>query len=62
MKPDWRGDWPLWLLLLALFGLAAAQWSTAPDRIPIHWGLDGRVDGYGGKFEGLLLESGASAP
>lgn len=55
MKYSWRTEWPLWLLLAAMFLTAALTWPTAPERIPIHWDLHGDVNGYGGKFEGLLL-------
>jgi uncharacterized membrane protein len=55
MKFTWRTEWPLWALLLAMFALAAITWPHAPDRIPVHWGLNGEVDRYGGKFEGLAL-------
>ncbi|HZI89149.1 MAG TPA: SdpI family protein [Candidatus Polarisedimenticolia bacterium] len=55
MKFSWRTEWPLWLLLAAMFVLAAVTWPHAPDRIPTHWGTDGKVNGYGGKFEGLVL-------
>ena len=54
MRFTWRTEWPHWLLLAAMFALAAAAWSTAPDRIPMHWNLAGQVDRYGGRFEGLL--------
>ena len=43
------------VFLLAMFVAAAVTWPTAPDRIPIHWDTHGDVNGYGGKFEGLLL-------
>ncbi len=55
MKVSWRSELPLWILIAAMFVAAAVAWPTAPDRIPIHWGMDGRVNGYGGRFEGLLL-------
>jgi uncharacterized membrane protein len=55
MKFTWRTEWPLWVLLVGMFALAAITWPHAPDRIPVHWGLNGEVDRYGGKFEGLLL-------
>src|SRR5689334_22339247 len=55
MKYSWRTEWPLWILLAGMFLAAAATWPTAPDRIPIHWDMHGEVNGYGGKFEGLLL-------
>ena len=55
MKLTWRTEWPLWVFLAAMFVGAAIMWPNAPDRIPIHWDLHGDVNGYGGKFEGLLL-------
>ena len=55
MRIDWRLELPQWLLIGGMFALAAINWQTAPDRIPVHWDLAGEVDRYGGKFEGLLL-------
>jgi uncharacterized membrane protein len=55
MKFTWRTEWPLWILLAAMFVVAAVAWPTAPDRVPVHWDTHGEVNGYGGKFEGLLL-------
>ncbi len=42
-------------LIGAMFAVAAIRWGSVPDRIPVHWNAAGRVDGYGGRFEGLLL-------
>jgi len=39
----------------AMFVVAAMRWGSVPDRIPVHWNAAGDVDGYGGKFQGLLL-------
>lgn len=55
MKFTWRTEWPMWVLLAAMFLVAGLTWSHAPDRIPMHWGMNGEVNGYGGRFEGLLL-------
>lgn len=33
--------------LLATLAIAAIHWGALPDRIPIHFGLSGRPDGYG---------------
>jgi len=55
MKFTWRTEWPLWLLLAIMFVIAAITWAHAPDRVPVHWGSNGEVDRYGGKFEGVLL-------
>lgn len=54
MKPSWRMEWPHWLLLAAMFVLAATTWGSAPNRIPVHWNIAGQVDRWGGRFEGLL--------
>lgn len=40
-----------------MFVLSAWAWFDIPggQRIPVHWGVGGEPDRYGGKFEGLLL-------
>lgn len=55
MKLSWRTEWFQWLLLAAMFGLALARWNSVPDRLPVHWGITGQVDRYGGRVEGLLV-------
>ena len=55
MRASLRTELPHLAVIAAMFVLAAATWSAVPDRIPVHWDLAGRVDRYGGKFEGLLL-------
>jgi len=42
-------------VIAAMFVWAAVKWPTLPDRIPVHWNAAGVVDGYAGKFVGLLL-------
>ena len=42
-------------MIAVMFVLVAVSWSSAPERIPVHWDLSGQPDRYGGKFEGLLL-------
>lgn len=57
MKPiqtKWQLELPLWLILVGMFLLAAVTWSSAPDQIPMHWNVQGEVDRYGGRFEGLV--------
>ncbi|MDA1062089.1 MAG: SdpI family protein [Chloroflexi bacterium] len=42
--------------LIALFALSAWAWTAIDgDRIPVHWGINGQPDRYGGKFEGLMI-------
>jgi uncharacterized membrane protein len=54
LKINWRSEIVGLFLIAAMFLLAAAVWNTMPDSIPVHFGLDGQPDRYGGKFEGLL--------
>jgi len=51
----WRREWPSWVLLVGMFVMAAITWTHIPERIPVHWGVDGTADRYGGRAEGLLL-------
>lgn len=55
MKETWKSELPLLLLIAAMLAGATLSWPSAPEQIPVHWGLHGEVNGYGGKFEGLLL-------
>ena len=45
------------LLLTVMFSAATYAWIELPPdaRIPVHWNAQGEVDGYGGKFEALLM-------
>ena len=42
-------------LLGLMASISAWAWSAAPERVPIHWNLQGEVDGYGSKAFGLLF-------
>ena len=55
MRTNFRTELPQLLLVGAMFVAAAAFWSSAPERIPVHWNIAGNVDRYGGRFEGLLF-------
>lgn len=55
MKPHWKTELPLWVVILGMFVAAAWVWPSAPDSIPVHWGIDGQPNRYGDRFEGLLL-------
>jgi uncharacterized membrane protein len=55
MKIALRTELPQWALIAGMFLASAAAWPMASERIPVHWGIDGQVDRYGGKWEGLLM-------
>src|SRR5690242_7291537 len=55
MKLSWRTELPQLAAIGCMFLIAVCSWTQAPDRIPVHWNLQGEIDGYGNKFIGLLL-------
>ncbi len=55
MHITWRSELPQLVFIAAMFLAAIAAWPFAPDRLPVHWNLQGEVDGYAGKATGLLL-------
>ena len=55
MRLRWQAELPQWLIIIAMFVVAAVLWSSTPARVPVHWNASGQVNGYGGRFEGLLL-------
>ena len=55
MKVSWRTEVFSWSVITAMFAAAAWAWGRVPERIPVHWNAAGEVDGYGGRFMGLLL-------
>jgi uncharacterized membrane protein len=50
-------------VLLLICAVSAYAWMRVPAdaRIPVHWGLHGEVDRYGGKFEAFLVMPLAAA-
>ena len=56
-----RAYWIVGFLLVAA-AIVAPAWlyPSLPDRIPTHWNIEGKVDGYGGKwslfaFPGMMV-------
>lgn len=54
-KINWKLEIPHLLLIVGMFVAGMILWQYAPDKIPVHWNLEGEVDRYGGKFEGLFV-------
>ena len=53
-----KNDWLIWLIILSPFVLVAMKWNSFPEQVPIHWGVNGEVNGYGSKVTGLILLPG----
>lgn len=55
MKITWRSEAFNLFLIAAMFVASAVAYPSAPDTVPIHWGINGEANGWGGKLEGLFL-------
>jgi uncharacterized membrane protein len=45
-------------LIIACFAAAAILYPYMPSRVPVHWNIHGKVNGYGGKWMLLVLIPG----
>jgi immunity protein, SdpI family len=54
MRFRWYVELPQWLIVGAMFAIAVTSWNKVPLPMPVHWSGD-VVDGFGGKFRGLLM-------
>ncbi len=61
MKFHWKLELPQLAMLLIMAAASAWAWPSVPDEIPIHWNLQGEVDGYGSKAFGLTLTPAIAA-
>jgi len=53
-----RREWPAWLIMLALWAASLGLMRHLPARVPLHWNLQGAVDGWGSPLEAALLLPG----
>ncbi|HBP66587.1 MAG TPA: hypothetical protein DD730_20580 [Desulfosporosinus sp.] len=49
-----KQDWLILIIILMGFALGAYFYPSLPDKVPIHWGLNGEVNGYGSKLFGAF--------
>jgi immunity protein, SdpI family len=54
MRIRWYVEAPQWLIIAAMFAIAVTAWNRVPLPMPVHW-VGNRANGYGGRFQGLLL-------
>lgn len=55
MRITWKTEWPNLIVLAGMILAAAVLWQSSPERYPVHWNIQGQVDRYGNRTEGLLL-------
>jgi uncharacterized membrane protein len=46
------------LIILGAVVFSVAVWSRLPERMPVHWGLNGQVDRYGSRVQAALFFPG----
>lgn len=50
-----KKEFVFWIICALPFLYLAYIWDDLPERIPIHWNMEGEIDGYGQKNTLLLL-------
>lgn len=55
MNSTLRKDLPLIGIVLLPFVYLAYIWNDLPEKVPMHWNIQGDVDRYGTKYELLLI-------
>lgn len=50
-----KAEWLQLLILAAPFIIMAIAWNDIPDRVPMHWGINGHPNGYTSKGIGLFI-------
>ena len=54
MTAKWRTELPIVILLVLMFAATFGVSFYSQDRIPIHWNLWGKIDGFSSKWFGLF--------
>jgi uncharacterized membrane protein len=55
LKDTLKSEWPQLVLLAVPFLVLIPLWDKFPQRVAIHWGLNGQPNGWADKEWGLLL-------
>ncbi|MBL4642161.1 MAG: SdpI family protein [Flavobacteriaceae bacterium] len=55
MKSTVQKELPVIAIVLLPFFYLAFIWNTLPDKVPMHWNLQGEIDRFGNKSELILI-------
>lgn len=55
MKTTFRKELPSLVFVILPFLYLAFIWNTLPEKVPIHWNMNGEIDGWGEKLQLLLI-------
>lgn len=54
----WPGLAATAVVIVGMLAASAWAWDRIPDSVPVHFGIDGKTDRYGSKWEALLVMPG----
>ncbi|MFP4662275.1 MAG: SdpI family protein [Halanaerobiales bacterium] len=55
IKIEFKKTWFLLALVAAMFIVSIVVYSELPEKVPMHWNLQGEVDGYVNRFWGAFM-------
>ncbi len=55
MKSTIKQELPLIVIVLIPFIYLAYVWDSLPEKVPLHWNIEGEIDRYGQKSELILI-------
>lgn len=55
MRTTFKKEWPLFLLMAVPFAYLGAIWNDLPERVPLHWNIEGEADRWGSRSELWLI-------
>lgn len=55
MRLSLKKELPIIIVVFLPFIYLAYIWNDLPEKVPMHWGLDGEVNRYGDKIELLMI-------
>lgn len=55
MNNTLKKELPLVIIVLLPFIYLASVWNTLPEKVPVHWNMQGEIDRYGDKTELLII-------
>ncbi|WP_431242670.1 DUF1648 domain-containing protein [Flavobacterium sp. P21] len=55
MNLEFKKELPIIGIVLIPFAYLAFIWNSLPEKVPIHWNMNGEIDNWGNKFSLLLL-------
>ena len=55
MNKIFKKEWPLFLVILLPFIYLGYLWPQLPDKVPLHWNINGEINRYGNKAELIII-------